>query len=288
VLTGAQAFPGTTSAIAGDPEVVFVDGTYHLWFSGFGCTGVNCATVTDRGVSYATSTDGITWTIVAAPVKSLLRASADDTTGGQRPSVLYDAAHCKWEMWMTNDLPADTASQPVLDNTAGVWKAESLDGKSWSVFFTGQRDLAWNAAAPATGERLGLSAGADVAQSATGRAMIYVGFDDQSVPAGYTLPGNPSGTVSGVKLIGSAFHIEYSASPTGITCAIVIAGSASSSGSRSCHARAMPMNTCGRRADRSTCPSAPTTSRTITPGSGKKPVSQRWNARFARICAHTS
>ena len=40
------------------------------------------------------------------------------------------------------------------------------------------------------------------------------------------------------------------------------------------------------RCDRSPAPSAATTSRTIVPGSGKNRSRSRWNARFARICAH--
>jgi hypothetical protein len=189
VLTGKAAYPAAVDAIVADPEVVFVDGTYHLWFSSFACEGANCGTVTDFGIGHATSPDGVTWTVLEAPVKSLLRASANDTTGGQQPSVIYDARHCKWEMWLTSDLPNDTAAQPVaFNNMAGVWHADSSDGVVWSVFYTGQRNLTWNAASPEPGEKLGLLTGADVAQNSTGRLMLYVGFDDQNVPNGFFLP----------------------------------------------------------------------------------------------------
>jgi hypothetical protein len=55
----------------------------------------------------------------------------------------------------------------------------------------------------APGEPLGLRAGIDVAQNSTGRLMLYVGFDDQDVPAGATLP-TASGTVPGVMTLGIA------------------------------------------------------------------------------------
>lgn len=202
VITAAQVYGGAVGATVSDPELAFIDGVYHLWFSSFACEGASCANRSDFGISYATSADGITWTIVAAPVKSLLRASSDDTSGGQQPSVTYDAVHCKWEMWLTNDLTADTTNQLVaLDNMRGVWKAESNDALSWSINYIGRRDIEWTA--PTAGERLGVRTGADIAQNSSGRLMLYTGFDDQSVPAGYTLP-TASGTRAGVMTINVA------------------------------------------------------------------------------------
>jgi hypothetical protein len=189
VLTGAQTYPGSGGAIVADPELVVIDGLYHLFFSSFACTGPNCATITDFGISHATSADGITWTVLEAPVRSLLRASANRTTGGQQPSVIYDAVHCKWELWMTSDLGGENDNQPIeFNNMVGVWKAESTDGEQWSVNFNGRRDVEWNAITPAPGEALGLLTGADVAQNTSGRLMLYMGFDDQDVPPGYLLP----------------------------------------------------------------------------------------------------
>ena len=68
VLTGADAYPGAGGAIVADPEVQFVGGTYHLWFSSFACEGTSCATVKAFGIGHATSTDGIHWTVDAAPI----------------------------------------------------------------------------------------------------------------------------------------------------------------------------------------------------------------------------
>jgi hypothetical protein len=202
VFIGAQAYPGAVAAAVFDPEVAYVGGTYHLWFSSFACSGASCATVSGRGIGYATSTDGVTWTPVAAPVPTLLRASADPTTGGKKPTVIYDPLYCRWEMWMSNDLPADTTAQPVVaNNTAGLWHALSTNGTSWSVNFAFPRDVVWSNTAQ--GEALGMAAGADVAAKSTGRYMLYGAYDDQNVPAGSTLPTS-SGTTAGVTVLNLA------------------------------------------------------------------------------------
>jgi hypothetical protein len=195
VLTGKTAYTNSVDASISDPDVIFVDGTYHLFFSSFACEGAGCTIVTDNGVAHATSTDGVHWTVEEAPVKSLLRASADDTSGGHKPSVIYDAEHCKWELWLSSDSQAEKDAQHVdLENTAGLFHADSTNGTSWSIFYTGARNLQWSVSAPDPGEALGLRAGGDIAQNSTGRLMLYIGYDDQNVPAGFTLPdGSPSG-----------------------------------------------------------------------------------------------
>ena len=197
VLTGKQAYPTATDAIVSDPELALVNGVYHLWFSSFACTGTNCETVLAIGIGHATSLDGITWTLGEAPVRSLLRASADTKTGGHHPSVVYDADHCRYELWLTSDAASDTSAQPVLlDNMAGMYKAESTDGVSWSINYMRARDLLWSSTEP--GEHLGLQIGGDVTQNSTGRLMLYVAYDDENVPQGATLPDRAQGTRAGV------------------------------------------------------------------------------------------
>ena len=198
VLTQPDVYPGTTSGVVSDPEIAFVAGTYHLWFSSFACNGTMCATSTDYGIAHATSNDGIHWTIAEAPVRSLLRASADPNSGGGQPSVIYDDVHCRWEMWLKSDMMNEASNQPVdFNNMVGVWHATSYDAVQWTINYGGPRDLAWNATTPDTGEHLGLLTGADVAVKNGGRYMIYGGFDDQNVPNGYALPTSTS-YVSGV------------------------------------------------------------------------------------------
>lgn len=206
VLTGKDVYSGAVGAIVADPDVVLVNGVYHLFFSSFACSGTDCAQIDEYGVAHATSADGIHWTTLPteSPIKSLLRASADLRSGGAQPSVIYDAVHCKWEMWLSSDLPGDHAAQPVVfNNMAGVWHADSTDGTSWHVNYVFARDLVWNAAA--SGEHLGLLTGADVADSGNGRLMVYVGFDDQNVPADFFLPDQSAqGFRSGVMALNVA------------------------------------------------------------------------------------
>ncbi|CAN5271188.1 hypothetical protein BH11MYX1_BH11MYX1_03680 [soil metagenome] len=199
VLTAADVFSGSEGIVA-DPEVALVNGTYQLWFSSFACNGANCSNKTAYGISHATSTDGIHWIVAEAPVHTLLRMSAVPTSGGAQPSVIYDAAHCRYEMWLHSDSETENAGQPVVfNNMAGVWHATSQDGASWSVNYAGARDVQWNATTPDAGEHLGLRTGADVAAKGTSRYMVYSGFDNQNVPTGSTLPdGSQQGFEAGV------------------------------------------------------------------------------------------
>lgn len=63
VLTSGDAFSGSNGVVA-DPEVVFVAGTYHR--GSRASRAPNCGTTTAYGVSHATSTDGIHWTVLDA------------------------------------------------------------------------------------------------------------------------------------------------------------------------------------------------------------------------------
>lgn len=193
VLTGTDIYSGAVGAIVADPEVVLVNGVYHLFFSSFACSGADCASVDEYGIAHATSADGIHWTPIPSesPIRSLLRASSNLTTGGAQPSVIFDALHCKWEMWLTSDATNGTVNdhdnQPVVfNNTAGMWHADSTDGTNWHVNYAFARDVSWNATE--AGEHLGMLTGTDVAAKGGGRLMVYVGFDDQNVPAGFALP----------------------------------------------------------------------------------------------------
>ena len=201
VLTGADAYPSATGAIVADPELAYVAGTYHLWFSSYACTGSPC-TATAYGIGHATSSDGIHWSVDAAPIRSLLRATIDPTSGGGQPSVIYDAAHCRWEMWLHSDLAGEDSAQPVqFNNMAGMWHATSNDGAQWTIQYGSVRDLVW--AQTYSSEDLGLLTGADVAAKDDGRYMVYVGFTDQNVPTGFVLPTATS-TTAGVMALNLA------------------------------------------------------------------------------------
>lgn len=206
VLTDRAVYPGATGAIVADPEVVLVNGTYHLFYSSFACGGTSCETVQAYGIGHSTSPDGIHWTTAEAPVRSLLREQITPTSGGGQPSVIYDAEHCRWELWLQSDLPGENDNQPIeFNNMVGVYRAESADGITWSVNYSRARDFQWAEGAPRAGERLGLLTGADVAANGNGRLMLYVGFDDQNVPQNYFLPDRtPQGFRAGVMTLNIA------------------------------------------------------------------------------------
>jgi len=207
VLTGADVYPAAAGAIVADPEVLYRDGVYHLWFSSYACTTTTtaCDTGAAFGIGHATSSDGIHWTPAATnPVPSLLRVPTAPSSGGMQPSVVWDDVHCRYELWLTSDLAGENDVQPIeFNNTMGVWHATSPDGEAWSIAYDGDRDLAWMPAAP--GEPLGLLTGADVAAHDAARLMLYVGFDDQQVPSGFFLPDRtPTGYRPGVMALGVA------------------------------------------------------------------------------------
>ncbi|MDX2089147.1 MAG: hypothetical protein SFX73_14920 [Kofleriaceae bacterium] len=204
VLTGRQVYPTATNGIVADPDVVLVGGVYHLFFSSYACAGPQCQTVENNGIAHATSADGITWTIVEAPVRSLLRASADPKSGGAQPSVIYDEARCRWEIWLSNDLPVEISAQTInVTVTAGVWHSSSTNGNAWdSINYAFARELAWSASEP--GEGLGMQAGIEVGNNGSGRLMLFTGLDDENIPVGFTLPLRVGGTTPGVRTLGVA------------------------------------------------------------------------------------
>ncbi len=199
VLDANAVYPVSTDGTVADPEIILVGSTYHLWFSSFGCSGSNCATRDRYGIAHATSADAVTWTIQEAPVSSLLATASMLGSGRSQPSVVYDEPHCRYEMWMADQ--SNVSSQPVKSNNmTGVLHAKSATGTSWTV--DTMRDVTWDSTA--SGEHLGLLTGADVALKGTGRYMVYVGFDDQNVPSGSTLPTGPSTSVAGVMTLNLA------------------------------------------------------------------------------------
>lgn len=192
-ITGLQVSSSSMRATASDPDLVIENGRYHMWFSGFACSGTGCANTDIHAIGHATSADGVTWAIQDAVVPSLLRAAADHATGGERPTVVYDAPHCKFEMWLTNESsPTENNDQPTeFENTSGLWHATSTNGMSWTINYAFTRDFVWDASS--AGEHIGMMAGADIALKGTGRYMVYTGFDDQNVPASSQLPDRSGG-----------------------------------------------------------------------------------------------
>jgi len=200
VVTPADVYPGATMATIADPEMVLADGTYHLWLTSLASNG---STLTAKGVAHMTSSNGTTWTVDQAPVTTLLRQSAVPTSGGSHPTAIYDEVHCRFELWLSSDVAADTNAQPIASTskTAGWWHASSTNGTSWTTSYQQTRDLVWDDTA--NGEHLGLFQGADVGVRSTGRYLLYPAADNQNVPSGATLQTG-SGAVPGVMTLNLA------------------------------------------------------------------------------------
>lgn len=190
--TGQMFTPPDNTIKLADPELVFVGGTFYLWFS---ATNANI-----RGIGHATSKDLVSWSEITIPTTSLLRASSDAKTGGGQPTAIYDELHCRWELWLSNDVQGDSIG-PLTNATAGVWHATSTNAKSWTINYAQVRDVVWDNTA--NGEHLGIRTGADIAVKNGGRYMLYTGFDNQNVPAGSTLPES-NGTTPGVMTLNLA------------------------------------------------------------------------------------
>ena len=134
------------------------------------------------GVGHATSTDGIHWaSLRGAGAIAAAGERRSGRAGGAQPSVIYDAVHCRWELWQTSDATGETDAQPIVfNNMAGVWHATSIDGVTWTIDYSGharprveRRRRPRRAPRPLTG--------ADVAVKDGGRYMMYGAFDDQNV-----------------------------------------------------------------------------------------------------------
>lgn len=207
-LTFSDVYPDSDAGVLADPEIVFHDGLWHLWFSSFACSD-GCSRVDAYGIAHASSEDAVHWTVDAdAPLSGLLHDPGVASTGGSQPSVLWDADRCQWELWMTSDLEGATDAQPVsFNNASGFYRATSADGVAWEVDLDSQ-ELSWEASAP--GEDMGLLTGADATVTPDGRLLAYVGFTAEDVPEGFLLPVrssyDPAGYAAGMTVLNLAWR----------------------------------------------------------------------------------
>ncbi|HTR51124.1 MAG TPA: hypothetical protein VMJ10_10495 [Kofleriaceae bacterium] len=186
LLLSTDAFPSLSNlqpGIVADPELHVIGSTYDLYFSSL---AVSAGTAVAYGISHATSTDLIHWTMTATnPV----------IDGGQTPAVQIgdDGTRTLWY-----HLDTDTSSEPsALFPTLGVWKVTSSDGIAFSAQAT-SRDLQWNSSY--SYETYGWLPGVAVARGPDGiDRMYYSGWGSQPAPTGscvFTKTGMVPGTAS--------------------------------------------------------------------------------------------
>jgi hypothetical protein len=186
VLRVEDALPdveGLMDGIIADPEIALIDGVYHLWFSSF--ANGSGDSILAFGISHATSLDGIHWTPSPEnPIPSLRNAN---NSGGQQPTVAWNASLQLWEMWFTSDTDQETATIPSSFNPAfGFWRATSSDALVWIIDYSLPRDVYWRPDSP--DEIFGLLTGAEVVIIDGVRHLFYAGWGNKSVPDGFIVP----------------------------------------------------------------------------------------------------
>ncbi|MBK8011618.1 MAG: hypothetical protein IPK13_09715 [Deltaproteobacteria bacterium] len=178
VLYGGDVFPdqpAVRDGLAADPEVVIVNGIWHLFFSSFG-TDANRTPIA-FGISHATSTDGIHW----------IPEMNNPVIPGQQPSVVWDGS--RFEVFYNGDTDAQRALLPSAFNAiANVSFSYSTDGSGGNAFAPPTHVLSWD---PTLGyERYSWLTGADVVLRDDGYWLYYTGFSDVSPPENFLVPAN--------------------------------------------------------------------------------------------------
>ncbi len=173
-----RGVPGFDDGAIADPTLVYRDGALHLWCTSYGENAARAPVA--YGISYARSTDGgSTWTVPHAnPLASLYRPG--DPAGGAQPSVLFDPAFNRFEMWFTNDRETETAALPTRFFTCtGFWHATSPDGITWTPDYT-TRALTYHPTLAT--ETYGVLTGVTVARHDGHDWMFYAAWGTDGIP----------------------------------------------------------------------------------------------------------
>jgi hypothetical protein len=189
LLLASDAFPALSNlgpGIVADPELHQIGSTYDLYFSSLAMTSGGQPAA--YGISHATSTDLIHWTMTATnPILN----------GGQTPAVQFEPDGSR-TLWYHLDSDADKATIPsIVFPTLGVWKVTSQDGITFGAQ-PSARDFQWGDSE--TYESYGLLPGVAIARGPDGvNRMYYAGWGSQPAPAGscvFTHTGMVVGTAS--------------------------------------------------------------------------------------------
>jgi hypothetical protein len=204
-LFGAS-LPGVFGdGLVADPDVIYRNNLFQMWFSSYAETASRSPLA--FGISYATSTDGVIWSAPHANPLSTL-AKPGDVAAGQQPSVLFNPATSKYEMWFSNDTDAEKATIPCSFNTVnGFWRAVSSDGVTWAPDYS-KRDLTYDT--HHAYESLGFLTGVKVVlDNGTYRAYYSAWGTDQIPNVGaYFCPDQHGGLISGVLTLNRATLIS--------------------------------------------------------------------------------
>jgi hypothetical protein len=170
--------------LVADPEVIYKDQHFHMWFSSYAESVPMPVAANGRvplafGISEMTSTDGINWGASHDnPLSTLYKPG--EVSGGQQPSVLFNTNTNQYEMWFSNDTAADKVSLSCNFNTVvGFWRATSVDGISWTADYT-TRNFSYDIRYAY--EQFGLMTGVEVVWVNNQRHMFYSAWGNDQVP----------------------------------------------------------------------------------------------------------
>ena len=180
VWYGSDAFPTLANmhdGLVADPEVVIVDGVWHLFSSSF-AVDENYSPIA-FGISHATSTDGIHW----------VSGANNPVIGGQQPSVIWDGS--RFEIFYNGDSEEEKAELPSKFNVIGnISHSYSTDGPNGEMFTSSDPNHIFSWDAGFAYERYAWLTGADVVLREDGYWLFYTGFSDVNPPENFLIAAN--------------------------------------------------------------------------------------------------
>lgn len=180
VWYGSDAFPNMANlhdGLVADPEVVIVDGVWHLFASSF-AVDQDYSPIA-FGISHATSNDGIHW--VSGPDNPVM--------GGQQPSVIWDGS--RFEVFYNGESDAEKAKLPSAFNVIGhISHGYSTDGTAGETFITSDPSHVFSWDESFSYERYAWLTGADVVLREDGYWLFYTGFSDLNPPENFLIGAN--------------------------------------------------------------------------------------------------
>lgn len=217
LVADAGLFGGSLLGVFGDglvadPEVVYHDSLYHIWFSSYAEAVPNPVAATGRtplafGIAHATSADGVNWsTTHDNPLSSL--AKTGEVAAGQQPSVLFNTDSFQYEMWFSNDSDTEKATVPCSFNTVtGFWRAVSSDGINWIPDYN-ERDMTYDM--QFAYESLGFLTGIEVVLVNGIYQAYYSAWGTEQIPdeTVYLCPDQLGGFIPGVLTLNRAMLIQ--------------------------------------------------------------------------------
>lgn len=188
--------------LVADPEVIYRNNLYHMWFSSYAETAPS-RTPLAFGIAHATSDDGVTWSAPHTNPLSTL-AKSGEVAAGQQPSVLFNPTSSRYEMWFSNDTAAEKATIPCSFNTVkGFWRAVSSDGVSWIPDYS-KRDLTYDT--QYAYESLGFLTGVKVVLDNGTYRAYYSAWGTEQIPNNsvYLCPDQQGGLIPAVLTLNHA------------------------------------------------------------------------------------